>query len=276
LSHGDFAGFQIEPTARLLWTPAAKLSSWIAVSRAVRTPSIYERTFDGIVQATPVAPQLFGLLHLSGDPNFRSETVLAYEAGQRVQIGPRLSFDASAFYNNYQHLASVTTGEPVFIPSAGQLPPYLEIPTVFGNRRFGESYGGELSATFNASSRWKLTGGYSMVLIHTHPYPGIVSNDAFPEGGSPEYQYQAHSYFDLTSKIQLDSGFYYYGSMPDLSVPHHLRGDLRLGWRPSEKWEFSAGVQDAFDPNHIEYLSSRFNQLVEVPRNVYGKATWRF
>jgi len=277
LSHSDFAGFQIQPTARLLWTPTANLSSWAAISRAVRTPSIYERSFDGIVTATPIQPPLFALVHLTGDPNFRSESVVAYEAGQRLQIGPRLSLDASAFYNVYQHLASVTTGQAIFIPGSGQLPPYLEIPTVFGNRRYGESYGGEVSATFNASNRWKLTGGYSMVEIHSNSYPGIYSDDSLrTEGGSPEHEFQIHSYLDLTSKIQLDSGIYYYGAMPALGVPRHLRGDLCLGWRPTEKWEFSAGVQDAFDPNHIEYISSRFNQLVEVPRNWYGKATWRF
>jgi iron complex outermembrane receptor protein len=276
LSHGGFSGFQIQPTARLLWTPTANLSTWAAVSRAVRTPSIYERSFDGIVQATPIQPPLFAFLHVVGDPNFRSETTLAYEVGQRVQLGRRLSFDASAFYNVYQHLSSVTTGEPVFVPGTAQLPPYLEIPAVFGNSRHGESYGGELSATYNATNRWKVVGGYSTVLTHTRSYPGILSNDTLPEGGSPEYAYQIHSYLDLTSKVQLDSGLYYYGSMPDLAVPRHLRGDLRLGWRPTEKWEFSAGVQDAFDPKHIEYISSRFAQLVEVPRNWYGKAVWRF
>ncbi len=277
LSRGDSAGFQIQPTARLLWTPAANLSTWAAISRAVRTPSIYERSFDGIVTATPIQPPLYAFVHLTGDPNFRSESVLAYEVGQRLQIGPRLSLDASAFYNVYQHLASVTTEQAIFIPGSGQLPPYLEIPTVFGNRRYGESYGGELSSTFNANNRWKLTGGYSTVLIHTNSYPGIYSDDSLrTEGGSPEHEFQIHSYLDLTSKVQLDSGIYYYGAMPLLGVPRHLRGDLRLGWRPDERWEFSAGVQDAFDPNHLEYISSRFNQLVEVPRNCYGKVTWRF
>jgi iron complex outermembrane receptor protein len=276
LSHGGFSGFQIEPTARLLWTPTANLSTWAAVSRAVRTPSIYERSFDGIVEAIPVQPPLFAFLHLVGDPTFRSETMLAYEAGQRVQLGRRLSFDASAYYNVYQHLSSVTTGAPGFIPGAGQLPPYLEIPAVFGNSRHGESSGGELSATYIANNRWRVVGGYSMVLTHTRSYPGIFSNDTLPEGGSPEYEYQLHSYFDLSSKVQLDGGIFYYGSMPDLGVPRHLRGDVRLGWRPTEKWEFSAGVQDAFAPNHVEYISSRFDQLVEVPRNAYGKVIWRF
>ena len=69
LSHGGFAGFQIQPTARLLWTPTAKLSSWVAISRAVRTPSIYERFFEGIATAEPIAAPIICL----GTPDRRSE-----------------------------------------------------------------------------------------------------------------------------------------------------------------------------------------------------------
>jgi outer membrane receptor protein involved in Fe transport len=59
-------------------------------------------------------------------------------------------------------------------------------------------------------------------------------------------------------------------------IPQHLRGDLRIGWRPKPKIEFSLGVQDAFEANHVEYESTRFNQTSEVPRNFYGRFTWRF
>ena len=64
--------------------------------------------------------------------------------------------------------------------------------------------------------------------------------------------------------------------MLETGIPQHLRGDLRIGWRPKPKIEFSLGVQDAFEANHVEYESTRFNQTSEVPRNFYGKFTWRF
>jgi hypothetical protein len=61
-----------------------------------------------------------------------------------------------------------------------------------------------------------------------------------------------------------------------LAIPTHFRGDIRLGWRPTERMEFSAGVQDAFQGQHIEFLSSRFPQPLEVRRNVYLSMRWQF
>src|SRR5262249_44080961 len=37
--HNDFTRFEIQPSARLLWTPSARHTVWAAISRAVRTPS---------------------------------------------------------------------------------------------------------------------------------------------------------------------------------------------------------------------------------------------
>jgi outer membrane receptor protein involved in Fe transport len=51
---------------------------------------------------------------------------------------------------------------------------------------------------------------------------------------------------------------------------------LRIGWRPKPQVELSIGVQDAFEAYHVEYESTRFNQFAKIPRNFYGKATWRF
>ena len=40
--HNDYTGFEVEPDARLLWTPTENQTIWASVSRAVRTPSRYE------------------------------------------------------------------------------------------------------------------------------------------------------------------------------------------------------------------------------------------
>jgi len=74
---------------------------------------------------------------------------------------------------------------------------------------------------------------------------------------------------------------YYVGRLPDGRLPNaftpaYLRGDVRLGWRPSSALEISVGAQNAFDPSHGEMISSSLQRLVEVPRNVYGSVTWRF
>jgi iron complex outermembrane recepter protein len=210
-----------------------------------------------------------------GNPKNRDETVLAYEAGQRVQATSKLSFDVSTFYNVYQHLVSAQQGAPVLAFASGM--PYLVIPVNTGNQRHGESYGAELSAAWNPTSRWRLTGGYNWLRVETQAYAGDVNTDELRTSlATPHHQWQGRSYFDLTRTVQIDCALYYTAAMLDTGIPQHLRADLRIGWRPVAKLEFSIGVQDALEANHVEYESTRFNQISEIPRNVYAKAIWRF
>jgi iron complex outermembrane receptor protein len=281
-SHVSGVGFMIQPTGRLLWTPTKNLSSWIAVSRADRTPSLSDRGLDfsyspiAIPSGSPSIPSLLAVVNVLGSPTVRSETVLAYEAGQRFQATKRISFDLSSFYNVYQHLVSYSAGAPVLTFASGMR--YLRIPVTTANQCYGASYGAELAATWNATSRWRLNGGYSWLRVETHPYAG--DQGAFDElrtsSATPHHQWELRSHFDLTRKIQIDTALYYTAAILQTGIPQHLRGDLHIGWRPLPKIEVSAGVQDAFEANHLEFLSIRFNQTSEVPRNFYGNVTWRF
>jgi iron complex outermembrane receptor protein len=280
-SHTENLGFAIQPTGRLLWSPTGNLSSWVAVSRAVRLPSVVETGLSlyeaaiTVPSGATLIPSFTAVPHVIGNPAERSETVLAYEAGQRVQASKRISFDLSTFYNVYQHLSSYSTGAPLFQYASGI--PYLEIPITAGNQRHGESYGTELAITWNTTSRWRLTGGYDWLRVETRSYPGDVSTDQLrTSSATPHHQWQLRSNFDLTRKIQIDTALYYTAAMLQTGIPQHLRGDLHISWRPLPKIEFSIGVQDAFEANHVEYESTRFNQISEVPRNVYSKVTWRF
>jgi iron complex outermembrane receptor protein len=281
-SHVSNVGYVIQPTGRLLWTPTPILSTWVAVSRADRTPDIYERTLDlvqpplEIPSGSPLVPPLLGIVNVTGNPATRAETVLAYEAGQRFQVAKQISFDVSTFYNVYHHLTTLETGAPVLEFSSGM--PYLLIPTTFGNQFHGNSYGTEASATWSASSRWRMTGGYTWLLTNRVPYvysTAVVSEDG-PNDMTPHDQWVLRSNFDLTRKIQIDTAFYYTSATLDTAIPQHLRGDLHIDWRPNSKIELSMGVQDAFEANHLEALATRFGQTSQIPRNFYGKLTWRF
>ena len=275
--HHYAVGFEVQPTGRLLWTPTTKLTSWAAVSRAVRTPSAGELGFDALVASIPLQPPLFGLVHVLGTPGLRPETMLAYEAGQRVQLGPTVSLDVSVFYNVHQHLIGRNTGSPFFVPPRPNELPHLDLPVQFENALQGVSYGSELSASWAPAERWRVMAGYSWLRTQTRAYPGMTINDPADTGGtSPQQQWELRSHLDLTKRLDLDTALYFYGAMPAIGVPRYLRGDLRLGWRPKEKVEFSAGVQNAFDPSHLEFFSTRLRESLNVPRNVYGALAWRF
>jgi outer membrane receptor protein involved in Fe transport len=84
------------------------------------------------------------------------------------------------------------------------------------------------------------------------------------------------SNLNVTRTVQLDTAVFFVSKLPSVQVPSHVRGDVRVGWRPMERLELSVGVQDALNSQHAELLSSRLTGLAEVHRNVYGRVTWRF
>jgi len=276
-SYDTAARLQVQPTGRLLWTPNRSLTTWAAVSRAVHTPSVVERGINATLAVVPLAPPLFGMVQLSSDPDARPESALSSEAGQRIQVSPTLSFDASAFYTIHQHLLGTETLAPYFVPASGIQMAHMVFPEFDTNVRYGASEGFELSATWNVQPRWKLIAGSDWLRIHTHAYPGINATDTVTDGGtSPHYQYELRSNLDLTRKWQFDTFVTYTAAMPEVNVPSHFRLDVRLGWRPVDRLELSTGVQDALDPQHPELYSQRLAGLEQVQRNIYGKATWRF
>jgi iron complex outermembrane receptor protein len=275
IGHNQFTGMAVQPTGRLLWTPSKKLTSWIAVSRAVRTPSLIERGLDDVAFILPVAPGLLGVVHFLGSPGVGAESVIAYEAGQRVEFGRSLSLDVSGFRNRYQDLISPEAGAPQPIPPQASSPAYLYLPYSASNAYHAEAYGLETSVTWNAAQRWRLIGGYSWLHVGLAPYPGRQPGPLTPSQ-SPDCQFDVRSNWDVTRKLQLDTALYYTGAIQDAGVAQHMRGDLRLGWRPSEKVEFSTGVQDAFQPHHIELPSILQNQRLLAGRNIYGAIVWRF
>jgi len=280
--HNEFTGLEIQPTARLLWTPNDKSSTWFAISRAVRTPAIYHRGFDAVIMPLQIQPGVFAFLHTFGDSNESSETVIAYEVGQRLQPSRRFSVDLSAFYNNYGNLESITMGYPTYVLPTASLPGYLSLPSVLDNGAHGRTWGGDLSLTWNVNSRWKLSGGYSELHLKTWPNAGLTAQALPLSNVNPRHQFQAHSALDLTRKWQIDAGMYYTSNVESMQLNQavpirgHTRGDLRVGWRPTERIDVSAGIQDAFNPLHLEFISSRFYQQLEVRRNIYGSVRWQF
>jgi len=54
--------------------------------------------------------------------------------------------------------------------------------------------------------------------------------------------------------------------------------DMRVGWRPNKRWELAVVGQNLLQPHHYEFRpdADAFNSTTtEVPRGVYGTATWR-
>src|SRR5262249_40498371 len=154
VEHDYFSGWQIQPTIRTLWAPDKRKSAWASVSRAVRTPSFYERYSSSTIGSLPAADATGGLpaqVTINGSARYGEESLKAFELGYRTQVSKILSVDMAGFFNQYSGLKSAQPSAPILIPSAT---PFLSIPYFYGNQGHGSGQGAEVSASWLASSRW--------------------------------------------------------------------------------------------------------------------------
>jgi iron complex outermembrane recepter protein len=75
--HNSYSGFEVEPGARILWTPNQRQTVWAAVTRAVRTPS---RVEEDLQLTALAAPNPLTFYRIVGDRGFSSENLVGYEA----------------------------------------------------------------------------------------------------------------------------------------------------------------------------------------------------
>ena len=88
-----FRGFDLEPSARLAWTPSNRRTFWAAISRANRTPARRDVGLDAALAALPGPAEVAVL----GNPNMKSEHVIAYEVGYRAQPIDRVLLTSRRF-----------------------------------------------------------------------------------------------------------------------------------------------------------------------------------
>lgn len=249
LEHNDFSGFEVQPSARLAWTPDERQTIWAAVSRAVRSPSRIDS--DLFAPATPP------FVLAGGD--FDSEKLLAYELGYRVRPVENLTLSLATFYNVYDSLRSLNGTPPATL--------------VIANDFEGETWGVELSGNWRATSWWRLRGGYTY--LHKSLWPTSASaNPSVREGNDPEHQFLLQSILDLPAHFQFDVTARFVDTLPNPNVPSYFALDARLAWRFGENLEISVVGQNLWDNRHPEFGAPATRQ--EIPRGVYGKVTWRF
>lgn len=279
--HNDFTGFEIQPNIRFLVNLSKDQSIWAAVSRAVRTPALTEeglRLNEGVVP--PGAPPFFSPLPVSeaifGSPQFKSEDLLAYEAGYRVQATKTLSFDVAAFYNNYSNLRSAEPGLP--FPEGNPVPTDVVFPFVASNKMGGGTYGIEPYFDWKVRPKWRLLGSYSYLQMDIAKNKN--SQDPTPDnpdGQSPRHQFFVQSSVDLPKHFEQDLSLRYVDKLTSLNIPSYYSLDFHLGWRPGTHLELSLVGQDLLNSRHLEFIPEFINTTpTEVRRTFSGRVTWHF
>jgi iron complex outermembrane receptor protein len=279
--HNGFTGFEVEPNTRLLWTITHNQSVWTAVSRAVRTPALTEEGLrlnsETIPPDIPQNPTPFPtLVSVYGSHQFKSEDLLAYEAGYRMQVTSTFSTDIAVFYNHYTHLRSAEPGTP-FV-EASPAPVHIVAPFIAENKMSGGTYGTELFADWRALPKWRLLSSYSYLQMDIRKDPDSLDPTADNPGlVSPRHQFYVRSSIDLPKHFEHDFVVRYTDRLPGVSIPSYYSVDTRFGWRPRSPLELSVGSQNLLNRQHLEFLPDFINTSpTEVRRTFYGSATWRF
>jgi iron complex outermembrane receptor protein len=277
LEHAYYNGFNLEPTARLTWTPSDGGTWWAAISAAQRTPSRVETAirFNPVVYPGP--NNLPAVMSVFGNPNKKNERLTATEAGFRKQLSTMLSFDVAAFFNHYSDLTSEEPGPPFLETTPA--PPHLVVPFYFGSLLHGETHGLEMFAEVKLSSRWTVSPGYTFLNIHLHPDAASMDTTtaARTRGDSPTQQAQLRSQVNLARDWQWNTSISFVGPLFDPKIPSYTRLDSNLAWQLSDNLSLRVAGQNLLPGLHQEYDGPDLTELPSlVRRSGYAKLTWRF
>lgn len=231
----EFSGFDLQPSARLAWTPAGYGTFWASASRAVRTPSIEEESFGG------------GTLD--------AESVVAIEAGWRGEVADGVKLDLAVYHNDYDDVRVRFFNPVTFLDT-------------YENSGSGNAHGAELAADLRLTDRWTMRAAYSYHGSSHGPVgldPGLDSVDA----QYPVHMANLRSYLSLGEHWEFDTAGYLVERFDGQDDgPEYWRADARLGWRPSRFLRVSLGVQGANDPARSEFGSEEVRRLAYLSLDV--------
>lgn len=249
VEQNNYSGFEFQPGIRLACT-IEQQTLWAAVSRAIREPSRIDVDYHIPAYDIPV-----GTYGVDGGPNFISEKVMAYELGYRAHLIPGISISLAPFYNRYFDLYSVDS-----IP--GTLTYQIQ------NGSEGYSWGVECSGNYEILDSWKIRGGYTYFNKVLDRKPG-QKYDPSTLGNDAKHQFLMHSVCDLPLNLQFDVAARYLSRLPNPYTPEYFTVDARLAWI-FKSIELSIIGQNLIKDKHQEFGA------LKIPRNIYGKITWRF
>jgi iron complex outermembrane receptor protein len=276
IDYNSYRDIEYQPSLRLLFTPQPNQSAWLAVSRAVRTPSRFDRDIsydNGTVDIQGMPVELVTL----GSKSTSSEVARTAEGGYRFQSGQRWSVDTSVFFTAYGRLRSADFGvQPDVVVSRSGY--YLQLPIIMANSGAGRSYGGEASATVQMRPAWRLIPSYS-----------YVKDDRWLPADSADYFYAwdhtpsdlrhhgaLRSQHDLARNLQLDLMARVRSRDCTYGLPGVLLIDARLNWRPVHATEISFSLHNLADRHVFETVSEGATPAIPTRRTFLLQWVQRF
>jgi len=251
IEHNDYTGSELLPTARLSWRLSPRHAVWTSLSRTVRAPTRLDA--DAFIPGRP--PYL-----LRGGPQVRAEVAKVFELGYRGQPLAGLSYSATLFHNEYDHLRTQ------------EIDPTRTFLT-FGSLMEGNATGIETWGSYQLSPAWRMSAGYTALRERLRLKPG--SNDLAGPGNAgkdPSHTLQLRSNYSLDDQREMEVALRKVAALANPEVPGYWALDARFGWRLQRNLELSI-VGRNLNGSHGEYgpLATR----TEVGREVGVKLVWQ-
>ncbi|HEX7897989.1 MAG TPA: TonB-dependent receptor [Planctomycetota bacterium] len=270
--YNEYTGFEVQPGVRLAWTPDDIETFWLSVARAVRMPSRAESDVR-LAQSVQPGPVVVAV---TGDEDFLSEELLAFETGYRIMPLDPLSIDLALFYNLYDQLRTLEPEAP--FPEASPPPPHLIAPFASDNKLAGRTYGAELAVSWRAHETLTLHASYAflrMRLALDDDSGDLISEDA--ERSSPRHQAYVRASLDLPQGLELDLASRYVGGQSAPDVSGYTELDARLGWRATSRLDLAVVGQNLLHDDHFESSDTLLgNKATRLERGVYLTAALTF
>jgi iron complex outermembrane receptor protein len=234
LERNAYTGVEWQPSVRARWSSGPQ-TFWTGLSRAVRLPTRLE---------TDVRVVLGGTIIIAGNPDFESETLIAYEAGYRVQPRPFIDVDVAAFVNDYDRLRT------------RNLPSIVGAPIVLGNDLQDLARGVEVNVRVQPVPAARATLSYAFLRHDLAIAPGVIDAGAGrSDVADPAHQVQVHGRFDLPRQMEADLYWRRVSELPPPGAPPWSDVTLRIGWRPHPAFDLSLIGRDLLHDRHREFAN---------------------
>ena len=245
-----FSGFELQPAVRVKYMPRLDSMLWGAISRAVRTPTRFDRDLQVVVG---------DVVAIRGNRAFGPEHLTAYETGARFLTRGNVSVEAAYFYNDYEDLRSQ------------EATPLITLANLYD----GYTTGVELAGDVQVLPRWLVHASYTGQRVALRPLPGSRdTTNALLEADDPAHMFGVRSYVNLPGDFELDGFFRAIGSLRASKLPRYQELDLRFGWRAMHRLDLSIVGRDLLHKRHPEFVGGSA-QLRYYQREVVVRATWQ-
>ncbi|BBL70872.1 TonB-dependent receptor plug domain-containing protein [Methylogaea oryzae] len=268
VEHNDYTGFEVQPNGRLVFTPSSDQTVWASISRAVRVPSRAYHDMRSTYMGQ-VSSDVF--LIAQGNPSLKSEALIAYELGYRIQPTDKTSLDIATFYNEYQRLYGIGFGSRY---TDANLTPFYGLPVTWENNMRGNTYGAEVMGQWKVTDAWRLQANYTYLQIQLS---GNNLNQQVTENSSPHHQFSLWSSHNLAKDLSADAILRYVDEVPGRNIGSYVTMDLRFSWQASKNIELAVVGRNLLDGRHPEFSDSALTTpLAQIQRSVYGQINLRY